>query len=247
MKMKPLFKRVVLKFSGEVLRGATPLGGGQAGDPIDFGVLEGLAKEIASVWAKGKREIIIIIGGGNIWRYRDNKGKGMGRVESDFMGMIATVMNGMALLSVLENLGVPTRLMSALPVAEVAEPYLRRKALHHLKKGRVLICAGGTGRPFFTTDSAAALRGLELGCDVFLKATKVDGVYDFDPMKNKRAKRFDKISFDEVLKRRLEFMDTTASALCREGKLPVIVFDLMKKGNLAKVVGGEKIGTKVTP
>lgn len=243
--------RIVLKFSGEVLRGKTV--NGDAGDPIDFGVLEGLAKEIKGILGKGGQgnrdkfplEICLIMGGGNIWRYRDNKGKGMGRVESDFMGMMATVMNGMALLSVLENLGVPTRLMSALPVAEVAEPYVRRKALHHLKKGRVLICAGGTGRPFFTTDSAAALRGLELKCDVFLKATKVDGVYDSDPMKNKRAKRFETISFDEVLERRLEFMDTTASALCREGKLPVVVFDLMKKGNLAKVVSGKKVGTRV--
>lgn len=241
--MKSSFKRIVLKFSGEVLRGKTM--NGDVGDPIDFGVLADLAKEIKGVWAKGKREVVVVMGGGNIWRYRDNKGKGMGRVESDFMGMMATVMNGMALLSVLENLGVPTRLMSALPVAEVAEPYLRRKALHHLKKGRVLICAGGTGRPFFTTDSAAALRGLELGCDVFLKATKVDGVYDSDPMKNKKAKRFEAISFDEVLERRLEFMDATASALCREGKLLVVVFDLMKKGNLAKVVNGKKVGTRV--
>lgn len=229
-------KRFLLKFSGEVLQGKH--------DPIDFIVLENLAKEVALLYKK-KIQIVMVLGGGNIWRYRDNKGKGIPRVESDFMGMMATVMNALAMQSTLERLGVPTRVMSALPVAEVAEPYVRRKALHHLAKGRVLICAGGTGRPFFTTDSAAALRALELNCAVLLKATKVDGVYDKDPMKYKDAKRYESISFDEVLRKQLAFMDATASALCREGGLEVIVFDLMTTGNLGKVVSGKKVGTKV--
>lgn len=237
---KKSYRRIMLKFSGEVLRA-------QNGDPIDFSVLERLAKEIRTVHAKGKRQVAVVVGGGNIWRYRDNKGKGVPHVESDFMGMMATVMNGMALQAVLERLGVPCRLLSALPVSEVAEPYIRRKAMHHLEKGRVVICAGGTGRPFFTTDSAAALRGLELECDVFLKATKVDGVYDKDPMKHKDAKKFSRLSLDEVLSRRLEFMDATASALCREGGLSVVVFDLMKAGNLAKVVVGKSVGTLIHP
>ena len=235
--MAKSYKRIMLKFSGEVLRG-------KGSDVIDFDVLEKLAKEIAALHKK-KLQIAVVVGGGNIWRYRDNKGKGMPRVESDFMGMMATVMNASAMQATLERLGVPARVVSALAVDEVAEPYVRRKALDHLEHGRVLICAGGTGRPFFTTDSAAALRGLELDCDVFLKATKVDGVYDKDPMKYKNAKRFTKISFDEVLKRKLEFMDTTASALCREGGLSVVVFDLMKKGNLAKVVAQKNVGTMV--
>jgi uridylate kinase len=231
------YKRIMLKFSGEVLKGKD--------ESIDFSVMEKLCKEIKDLHKK-KIQIAVVVGGGNIWRYRDNKGKGISRVESDFMGMTATVMNGMAMQSTLERLGVPARVMSALTVQELAEPYVRRKALDHLNSGRVLICAGGTGRPFFTTDSAAALRGLELDCEVFLKATKVDGVYDKDPMKHKNAKRYDSITFDEVLKKRLAFMDQTASALCREGNLKVVVFDLMKKGNLGKVVAGSKtVGTTV--
>lgn len=229
-------KRIMLKFSGEVLRG-------NGDDPVDFDVLEGLAKQVKAI-AKNT-SVVMVIGGGNIWRYRDNKGKGIPRVESDFMGMMATVMNGVVMQATLERLGVPCRVMSAMPVAEVAEPYVRRKALDHLDHGRVLICAGGTGRPFFTTDTAAALRGLELNCDVFLKATKVDGVYDKDPMKHKNAKRYSSITFDEVLKKKLAFMDSTASSLCSEGDLDVVVFDLMKKGNLEKAVAGKKIGTTV--
>ena len=227
----------MLKFSGEVLLGKN-------GDAIDFVVLEKLCKEIVALHKK-KLEIVVVVGGGNIWRYRDNKGKGLPRVESDFMGMMATIMNGAAMKATLERLGAKARVMSALNVAEIAEPYVRQKALDHLDQGRILVCAGGTGRPFFTTDSAAALRGLELNCDVLLKATKVDGVYDSDPMKNKKAKRYDSITFDEVLKRKLAFMDTTASALCREGNLPVVVFDLMKKGNLSKAASAKKIGTLV--
>ncbi len=235
MKKKP-YKRIMLKFSGEVLRG-------KGDESIDFKVLEDLGKQVKEVHKKV--DVVVTIGGGNIWRYRDNKGKGIPRVESDFMGMMATVMNGVAMRNMMEQLGVPCRVMSSLPVAEIAEPYVRRKALDHLENGRVLICAGGTGRPFFTTDTAAALRGLELDCDVLLKATKVDGVYDKDPMKAKNAKRFDSITFDEVLKRKLAFMDSTASSLCREGDFPVVVFDLMKKGNLEKVVSGKKVGTTV--
>lgn len=216
---------------------------GQGDDSIDFGKLEKLAKEVKEV-AK-KMSVVMVIGGGNIWRYRDNKGKGIPRVESDFMGMMATVMNGVAMQAALEGMGVSCRVMSALPVAEIAEPYVRRKALDHLEHGRVVICAGGTGRPFFTTDTAAALRALELNCDVLLKATKVDGVYDKDPEKHKNAKLFKSITFDEVIKQKLAFMDITASTLCREGELPVVVFDLMKKGNLALAAAGKNVGTKV--
>ncbi|PIR13324.1 MAG: UMP kinase [Flavobacteriales bacterium CG11_big_fil_rev_8_21_14_0_20_35_7] len=234
-KIKP-YKRIMLKFSGEVLKGND--------EPIDFAVLEDLCKEIKAIHRK-KIQIAVVVGGGNIWRYRDNKEKGMPRVESDFMGMMSTLMNAAAMRATLERLGVPARVLSALYVSEMGEPYLRRKGLDHLEHHRVVICAGGTGHPFFTTDSAAALRGLELECDVFLKATKVDGVYDKDPMKHKNATLFKTIDFDQVLEKKLEFMDTTATALCREGKLPVVVFDLMKKGNLAKVVAGKSVGTMV--
>lgn len=234
--MKKGYQRIMLKFSGEVLKGKD--------DAIDFGVLENLCKEIKALHKK-KVQIVVVVGGGNIWRYRDNKESGMLRVESDYMGMMATLMNAAAMRSTLERLGVPARVLSALYVSEMGEPYLRRKGLDHLVHHRVVICAGGTGHPFFTTDSAAALRGLELECDVLLKATKVDGVYNKDPMKFKDATRFKSISFDEVLKRDLAFMDSTATALCREGNLPVVVFDLMKKGNLAKVVDGKSVGTMV--
>jgi uridylate kinase len=233
---KKTYKRIMLKFSGEVLKGAD--------EPIDFHVLEALCKEVKALHEK-KIQIVIVVGGGNIWRYRDNKGKGMPRVESDFMGMTATVMNAAAMRAMFEHLGVPARAMSALNGTELAETYVRRKAIDYLDHNRVVICGGGTGRPFFTTDSAAALRGLELNCDVLLKATKVDGVYDKDPFKHKDAKRFKDISFDDVLKKKLEFMDATASALCREGNLPVVVFDLMKKGNLAKVADGKSVGTTI--
>lgn len=233
------YRRVLLKFSGEVLAG-------KEDELFDFSVMDRLALELKALQKKGI-QVALVMGGGNIWRYRDHVAKAIPRVESDFLGMMATVMNGVALQSVLERHGVPSRLMSALPVAEVAEPYVRRKALHHLNKGRVLLCAGGTGRPFFSTDTGAAVRALELGCEVLLKATKVDGVYDADPMKNPKAKRFSKITFDEVLDRQLGFMDTTASALCREGGLPVVVFDMSPKGQLAKVVAGGSIGTLVHP
>lgn len=235
--MAKAYKRLMLKCSGEVLLGKN-------GDMIDFSILNGLAKQVAELHKK-KFQVALVIGGGNIWRYRDNTGKGIPRVESDFLGMMATVMNAVAFQSALEGMGIPARVLSALPVAEVAEPYIRRKALHHLQKGRVVICAGGTGRPFFSTDTGAALRGLELNCDVLLKATKVDGVYTADPMKDKKAKKFTTITFDEVLSRRLEFMDSTAYSLCREGKLSVVVFDLMKKGNLLAAAQGKKVGTLV--
>jgi len=231
------YRRILLKFSGEVLAG-------KRGDFFDFNVVKRVAKEIADLHKKGI-EVVIVTGGGNIWRYRDNTGKGIPRVESDFLGMISTVMNGVVLQAELESLGVEARVLSALPIAEVAEPYVRRKGLKHLGQGHVLLCPGGTGRPFFTTDTAAAIRALELKCDVLLKATKVDGVYDSDPMKNKKAKKFTDITFDEVLERNLGFMDATATALCREGKLPVVVFDWGKKGNLWAAVQGKKVGTLV--
>ena len=234
--MAKAYQRIMLKFSGEVLKGD--------GEPIDFGKLEKLCKEIKALHKK-KLQIAIVVGGGNIWRFRDNSKKAMPRVDSDYMGMMATIMNASAMRATLERLGVPVRVMSAMPVADVAEGYSIRGASEYLDQKHVVICAGGTGRPFFTTDSAAALRGLELGCDVLLKATKVDGVYDKDPAKHKNAKRYESLSFDEVLKKKLAFMDQTASALCREGELPVVVFDLMKKGNLAKVVARKKVGTTV--
>lgn len=233
------YRRLMLKFSGEMLLG-------KSGEAIDFNLVKQCVQDLAALQKKGFA-LAVVLGGGNIWRYRDHKGGGIPRVESDFLGMMATVMNGVALQCALEQIGIPARLLSALPVAEVAEPYIRRKALHHLAKGRVVICAGGTGRPFFSTDTGAALRALELNCDVLLKATKVDGVYDSDPMKNKKAKRFTKISFDEVLERQLGVMDLTAATLCREGKLPVLVFDMKKKGNLMAAAMGKPVGTVVYP
>lgn len=232
-----MFKRVLLKFSGEMLQG-------KSGEPIDFKVLEDFARRIAPFHAT-KIGMVVVLGGGNLWRYRDQKRNSLGRVESDFMGMLATVMNGVAMQNALERCGIPARVCSALSISEGVESYTVRKARHHLAKGRVVICVAGTGHPYFTTDTAAALRALELECDVVLKATKVDGVYDRDPMKHSKAKRYTTISFDEVLAKNLSFMDATAVSLCREGNLPVIVFDWLKKGNFEAVMAEKKVGTRV--
>ena len=211
---------------------------------IDPNRLNIYAKEIKEIFDFGI-EIAIVIGGGNIFRGVSGSSEGVDRVQADYMGMLATVVNGLALQSALENMKIPTRLQSALKIEAVAEPYIKRKAVRHLEKGRVVIFSAGTGNPFFTTDSAAVLRAIEINSDVIIKGTRVDGVYNEDPEKNKEAVKFDSLSFKEVIIKGLKVMDTTAFTLSQENKLPIIVFDINKKGNLIKIVKGEKIGTKV--
>ena len=211
---------------------------------IDPKRLSEYAQEIKQVIDKGI-EVAIVIGGGNIFRGVAGASNGMDRVQGDHMGMLATVINGLALQSALENEGVPTRLQTAIKINEVAEPFIRRKAMRHLQKGRVVIFGGGTGNPYFTTDSAAVLRAIEIEADVILKGTRVDGIYTSDPEKNKDATKFETITFADVLKKGLKVMDTTAFTLSQENKLPIIVFDMNTKGNLLKLIEGEKIGTKV--
>jgi len=211
---------------------------------IDAKRLDEYAEEIQAVIEKGV-EVAIVIGGGNIFRGLAGASQGMDRVQGDHMGMLATVINGLALQSALELKGVQTRLQSAIKINEVAEPFIRRRAIRHLEKGRVVIFGGGTGNPYFTTDSAAVLRAIEIKADVILKGTRVDGIYTSDPEKDKQATKFDFISFEDVLQKGLKVMDTTAFTLSQENELPIIVFDMNTKGNLLKVVSGEKIGTKV--
>ncbi|MGB3345265.1 MAG: UMP kinase [Aequorivita sp.] len=231
------YKRILLKLSGEALMGDRQYG-------IDPVRLKDYAQEIKMITNKGV-EVAIVIGGGNIFRGLSGASTGMDRVQGDHMGMLATVINGLALQSALENEDVPTRLQSAININEVAEPFIRRKAIRHLEKGRVVIFGGGTGNPYFTTDSAAVLRAIEIGADVILKGTRVDGIYTSDPEKDKEATKFDFISFKDVLLKGLKVMDSTAFTLSHENELPIIVFDMNTKGNLMKVVSGEKIGTKV--
>ncbi|MFC7357904.1 UMP kinase [Jejudonia soesokkakensis] len=231
------YNRILLKLSGEALMGKRQYG-------IDPERLQEYAQEIKQIIEKGV-EVAIVIGGGNIFRGVAGASRGMDRVQGDHMGMLATVINGLALQSALEDEGVPTRLQSAIKINEVAEPFIRRKAMRHLEKGRVVIFGGGTGNPYFTTDSAAVLRAIEISADVILKGTRVDGIYSSDPEKNRDAIKFDFISFDDVLSKGLKVMDTTAFTLSQENELPIIVFDMNKKGNLMKVVSGESIGTKV--
>lgn len=233
----PAYSRILLKLSGEVLAGDSGFG-------IQPAVLRGLADEVRDVHALGT-EIGIVIGGGNIIRGVKAAAEGMDRSTADYMGMMASIMNSVALQDALERLGLATRVLSAIEIQEVAEPYLRRRALRHLEKGRIVIFAGGTGNPYFTTDTAAALRAAEVNASVVLKATKVDGVYTEDPATHPEATRFDRLSFDEVTQRRLGFMDQAAIALCRENSLPIVVFDMTTPGNIQKVVAGEKIGTVV--
>ncbi len=211
---------------------------------IDPDRLKEYAEEIKQIIALGV-EVAIVIGGGNIFRGLAGASKGMDRVQGDHMGMLATVINGLALQGALEDEGIPTRLQSAIKINEVAEPFIRRKAIRHLEKGRVVIFGGGTGNPYFTTDSAAVLRAIEIQADVILKGTRVDGIYTSDPEKDTTATKFDFISFEDVLKKGLKVMDTTAFTLSQENELPIIVFDMNTKGNLMKVVKGETIGTKV--
>ncbi len=229
------YKRVLLKISGEAF--AESFG-------FDYRRLHDIASQIVGVWEKGI-QIIIVIGAGNIWRYRDTTESGIERTASDAMGMLATIMNAVALQSAIEKQGAVTRVCSAINVPQLAEPYLRRRAERHLEKKRIVICAGGTGNPYFTTDSAAALRALELECDVILKASNVDGIYDKDPNKFKNAKKYDKVTFQEVIEKNLKVMDQSAFSLCREQNLPIVVFNFGRKGALLDAALGKKIGTLV--
>ena len=231
------YKRILLKLSGEALMAEQAYG-------IDPERLESYANEIKEIFDMDI-EIAVVIGGGNIFRGVSGASEGMDRVQADYMGMLATVINGLALQSALENIGVPTRLQTALKIEAIAEPYIKRKATRHLEKGRVVIFGSGTGNPFFTTDSAAVLRAIEIDADVILKGTRVDGIYTSDPEKNKEAIKFDSLSFDEVLKKGLKVMDTTAFTLSHENKLPIIVFDINVPGNLSEIVQGKNIGTRV--
>lgn len=231
------FKRILLKLSGEALMGEKQYG-------IDSKRLAEYAAEIKQVVDKGI-EVAVVIGGGNIFRGLAGASAGMDRVQGDHMGMLATVINGLALQGALESTGIQTRLQSAIKINEVAEPFIRRRAMRHLEKGRVVIFGGGTGNPYFTTDSAAVLRAIEIEADVILKGTRVDGIYTSDPEKDSNATKFDKISFQEVLSKGLKVMDSTAFTLSQENELPIIVFDMNTKGNLLKLLSGENIGTEV--
>lgn len=231
------YKRILLKLSGEALMGNRQYG-------IDPERLSEYATEIKRIVDSGV-QVAIVIGGGNIFRGVAGASKGMDRVQGDHMGMLATVINGLALQGACEDAGMQTRLQSAIQINEVAEPFIRRRAVRHLEKGRVVIFGGGTGNPYFTTDSAAVLRAIEINADVILKGTRVDGIYTSDPEKDANATKFDFITFEDVLKKGLKVMDTTAFTLSQENELPIIVFDMNKKGNLYKVVAGENIGTRV--
>ena len=234
---RPQYRRILLKLSGEVLTGE----GGYGIDPV---VIRQIAREIKEVRNLGL-EVAIVIGGGNIFRGLAASSTGMDRASADYMGMLATVMNGVALQDALEKIDVQTRVQTAIEMREVAEPYIRRRAIRHLEKGRVVIFAGGTGNPYFTTDTAASLRAMEIGADVILKATKVDGVYDQDPLLHKGARRFEELAYLDVLKKRLKVMDATAISLCMDNGIPIVVFNLKKRGNVKRVVLGEKVGTIV--
>lgn len=237
MRDKPIYKRVVLKMSGEALQGKKGYG-------IDPLMTEAIAKEIKEIKKLGC-QIVIVIGGGNIYRGATASGQGVDRITADYMGMLATVINGLALQDALDKANVVTRVQTAIEMQELAEPYIRRKAVRHLEKGRIVIFVAGTGNPYFSTDTTASLRAIEMNADVILKATKVDGVYSADPKKYKTAKKFKSLRYIDVLKKGLKVMDSTAVSLCMDNKLPIIVFNLTKKGNIKKVLMGEKIGTIV--
>ncbi len=231
------YKRILLKLSGESLMGKKPFG-------IDGGMLKQYSMDISGLMNQGI-ELAIVIGGGNIYRGLDAEKGGMDRVQGDYMGMLATVINSMALQDSLEQMGVKTRLMSAIKMEQICEPFIRRRAIRHLEKGRVVIFGAGTGNPYFTTDTAASLRAIEIQAEVVLKGTRVDGIYTADPEKDPKAVRYDTITFDEVYSKGLNIMDMTAFTLCQENKLPIIVFNMNLEGNLLKVAKGEKIGTLV--
>src|SRR4051812_15623913 len=234
---RPRFNRILLKLSGEAL-----MGQGQFG--IDPEAAAGLAGEIAAAKAQG-HELCLVVGGGNIFRGMAAAAKGFDRASADYMGMLATVMNALALQNALERLGVDTRVQSAIPMSSVCEPYIRRRALRHMEKGRIVLFAAGTGNPYFTTDTAAALRAAEMGCDALFKGTSVDGVYDADPKKVAGAKRYESVSFGKVLSDDLKVMDATAVALCRDNNIPIVVFNVREQGNLARVLGGGGTATIV--
>jgi uridylate kinase len=234
----PRYRRILLKLSGEAL-----LGNRQYGVDPDFCAF--IARQIAEIHGRGI-ETAIVVGGGNIFRGLAAAARGMDRSTGDYMGMLATVMNALALQDAIERAGVPTRVMSAIAMNEVAEPYIRRRAMRHLEKGRVVILAAGTGNPYFTTDTAAALRAVEIGAEVIMKATKVDGVYDSDPVANPAAKRYEHLTYTQVLSQRLRVLDATAVSLCMENDTPIIVFDLNKPDNITKVATGESVGTLIS-
>lgn len=234
----PKYRRILLKLSGEAL-------GDQSGCGINPEAIHGMARQIREVRELGV-EIVIVVGGGNIFRGLAGSEKGIERATGDYMGMLGTVINALALQDALEKQGVPTRVQTAINMSQVAEPFIRRRAVRHLEKGRVVIFGGGTGNPYFSTDTTAALRAAEIGADVILKATKVDGVYDSDPKKNPTARRFDQISYLEALQKQLKVMDSTAFSLCMDNKMPIIVFDMFEDENLSRVVRGEKVGTLVS-
>ncbi|NDV24599.1 UMP kinase [Desulfovibrio sp. JC022] len=231
------YSRVMIKLSGEALAGDQQFG-------IQPSAISQFAGEIAEVAKKGL-QVALVIGGGNIFRGMSDSAKGMDRASADYMGMLATIMNALAVQDALEKMGCDTRVMSAIPMQAVAEPYIRRRAVRHLEKGRVVICAAGTGNPYFTTDTAAALRAMELKTEAIIKATKVDGVYDKDPMKHDDAVKFESITYLETLEKRLGVMDSTATSLAMDNNMPIIVFNLFEKGNIERVVKGEQIGTIV--
>jgi uridylate kinase len=232
------YRRILIKLSGEAL-------GGAAGTGICPQAVHDMAKQIQEVRDLGV-QVVVVIGGGNIFRGLSGSERGIERATGDYMGMLATVINSLALQDALEKLGVATRVQSAITMHQVAEPFIRRRAVRHLEKGRVVIFGGGTGNPYFSTDTAAALRANEIGADVILKATKVDGIYDSDPKKNPKAKRFQRITYLEALQEQLKVMDSTAFSMCMDNKMPIIVFDFFKPHNLRRVVLGEEVGTLVT-
>lgn len=235
---KKVYNNVLLKLSGEALLGELPFG-------IDDKMIKKISSEVKQIWEMGV-SISIVIGGGNIFRGIKGASVGMDRASADYMGMLATVINGLALQDSLEKLGVPTRVISAIEMRQISEPYIRRRALRHLEKGRVVIFVAGTGNPYFTTDTAAALRAMEMGAQVLLKATKVDGIYDQDPMIYKNAKLIEKITYIQVLDQNLKVMDSTAISMCMEYKLPIIVLNINKEGILKSVIEGEQVGTLVS-
>ncbi len=238
--VRPVYKRIVLKLSGEALQGKKSHG-------IDQPVLVSISRQIKEL-RDIKVDVAVVLGGGNIFRGQENtgsRGLDMDRSVADYMGMLATVINGLALQDALEKMGAPTRVMTAIEMQRIAEPYIRRRAIRHLEKGRVVIFVAGTGNPYFTTDTAAALRAMEISADAILKATRVDGVYSADPLKVKGAKKFYRLKYIDVLKKRLTVLDATAISLCMDNKLPIVVFNLNREGNIRRVVLGEKIGTVV--
>ncbi len=237
MNTSPHYKRVLIKLSGEALAGPEGFG-------IDPLQAENVANHIAEIADMGT-QIALVIGAGNIWRGSRGIARGMDRATADYMGMLATVLNAMALMDAMERAGIITRVQSAIDMREVAEPYIRRRAIRHLEKGRVVIFGGGTGNPYFSTDTAAALRAMEIGADLLIKATKVDGVYDSDPMTNPQAVKFDRLTYIETLNRRLEVMDSTAISLCMDNHLPILVLNLWEEGILRRALGGETVGTLV--